>query len=213
MDNLGFEGALIGTAIVAPERINDLDFAVLPSDFSSISNQVLWERISQLSTTSQVSKVAIVETLRSISLLENLGQDIGSETGVNFIDKLCAMASPNSMAYFATQVVDASIKRQMGQSIALTKIDLDENKDADTILDEAEARLWEMRRQKSSKGADIGDLLEILDTTMDDYISGKKLPAYTIRNHDLGRIIEFMEEQDYMIIGARPGEGKSSRSE
>jgi replicative DNA helicase len=108
------------------------------------------------------------------------------------------------------RVVDASVRRQLNQSVSLTRMEIAENKTADELLDAAEARLWEMRRQKSPKGAEMRDLLEILDVTIDDYRSGKRGPAYTPKNQDLKRMLDHMEDQDMMIIGARPGDGKSS---
>jgi len=78
----------------------------------------------------------------------------GSITASRIADYVCSMSSPSSTGYYATQVVDASIRRQLNQSVSLTKMEIAENKSADECLTNAEARLWEMRRQKSPKGAE-----------------------------------------------------------
>jgi len=152
----------------------------------------------------------VTETLRSVGLLSSLGQDLGSIVGVDYIEMVCSKASPSSVSYYANQVVDASIRRSMRMSIALTSKDLEEDLPADEVLDKAEERLWEMRRAKSNKGVEMAELLEILDTTIDDYVSGKRKPAYIPKNPDFRRIVGHLEDQDYLILGARPGEGKSS---
>jgi replicative DNA helicase len=211
MDTIGFEESLIGTLIEYPETWGDIDVNIMPSDFMSTSCQLIWERVSSLAQSGHLSKLSITETMRSLGLLEQLGQDVGMITGTDYIDKVCGDASPSSTGFFADRVVDASIRRQLNTSISLTKLDLsDATKPVDDILDAQEGRLWEMRKTKSAKGEDIGTLLDILDATIDDYRSGKRLPAYVPKNQDIKNIVGYLEDQDFMIIGGRPGEGKSS---
>ena len=208
--SLGFEQALIGTVLKFPDTMHDIDIITLTSDFISVSHQMLWTNIVSLDGAGQLSSIAVVESIREAGYIESVGQDVGSITGDEYIQFLMTKASSASVAFYAQNVVDASIKRMMDRDISLTKVELNEDRPAEEILERAEQRLYDLRRRKTSSGVEIGEILDILDGTIDGYRSGKMKPAYTPTLAPMRNIINFFEGQDYIVLGARPADGKSS---
>jgi replicative DNA helicase len=67
-----------------------------------------------------------------------------------------------------------------------------------------------LRRQKTDEGVSANNLMDLFQTQMDARLDGTYVPALYPKIRALQEILDSYEDQDFPIIAARPGDGKSS---
>lgn len=206
---IGAERSLLGTAIAHPDSLDTAEY-LEPGDFSSPSHQIVWTEIVPLFRNGQLSARAVIETLRLKGLLSLLGQEYGEESGEDYINLLLGYRAPQSVEVFTNAIWDASAKRAIRRHAALMAADADSDEEAAKILDRTEQELLSLRRKSKVKGVPIGAILDKWEDRMTAQESGAYVPAYRPHLPDLRKIVPFLDEQDYVLVCARPGEGKSS---
>ncbi len=204
----GVERALIATILAHPDQIQHAEL-LLPQDFASSSHQTFWSEIISFYRENQLSLQAVFQSLQSKGLLDTLGSEFGSKTGVGYLNEMMSYAAPQSTDFFAKSVLDNATKRAVRRSAALLAADCDDpNMPADELLDKAESAILEMRRTKGATGQSIGSILGLFETVVEKRRSNTFVPALAPHIIPIKTILKFFEEQDYPIIAARPGEGK-----
>ncbi len=79
------------------------------------------------------------------------------------------------------------------------------------VMDSAERRLTTLRRNRTyEKGMSLGDILSIYMPRLQGYRDGTVEPAWVPRLEPLKKVIDYVEDTDFVVVAARPGEGKSS---
>ena len=82
---------------------------------------------------------------------------------------------------------------------------------AGEALDRAESRVIEIRRNRSADaGTTLRNLMGIFIPRIDQMMAGSFVPAYTPSLTNLRSLVSYVEEDEYIVIAARPGHGKSS---
>ncbi len=207
----GMERALIATVLANPDQIHHAEL-LLPQDFASPSHQTLWSEIVAFHRDGQFSLQAVFQSLQSKGLIDTLGSEFGPERiGVGYLNEMMSYAAPQSSAFFAKAVLGNATKRAVRRSAALLAADCDDpNMSAEELLDKAESDILALRRGHAANGVAIGSLLDLFDTVMEKRRSNTFVPALAPHIIPIKSILKFFEEQDYPLIAARPGEGKSS---
>ncbi len=204
------ERALIATVITHSDQMQFAEI-LLPQDFAFASHQNMWAEAIALSRADQLSPVAVVHALQSKNMLGDLGHEFGSTTGQHYVNELLTYASPQSTQFFAKVVLDNATKRGIRRAAALFAADADRTDvSADELLDKAESDLVALRRSRGVDGLSIGSILDLFSTTTDKRRDGTFVPALAPHIIPIKSIVKFYEGQDFVIIAARPGEGKSS---
>lgn len=203
---LGWEQALLGSVLADPTSIEEAD-GIVPSDFSTQSHVKLWEAIQTLHRRGGLDLRAVIHSI-DVDRIVDPEEDIRGEA---YLRKLIDRRGTQVNEY-ADQVIKASTRRQMlniGGLIAA------EAQDARIPLEEAvehaEKRIMELRRFRNNQdGISIGELSDILGKRISGMRDGTIKPAYTPQIINLKAKIGYVDEDDFVIIAARPGEGKSS---
>jgi replicative DNA helicase len=206
-----WEQALIGTALASPTEAATVT-DVRPQDMECRSHQIMWSTIIDLDRGHRLSYQAFMENLIAQGEFGNVGADVdgGELTGELYLEELLSRRAPESIRHFADQVIGASVKREMRIMGSLIALDADSAKDVDELLDAIEEKVYALRRKSVDTGVDMGELLGVFETRMDAWRRGEIKPAFIFRTPGLGHLIPFLEDQDFMLIAGRPGEGKSS---
>jgi len=204
---LGFERALLGTVLSYPnlfEKAEDL----LPSDFADPGHQAVFSHALALYRQEQLSARAVIENMRARSELNTTDM---RDNGEAYISELLTYASAPSLDNYVKNVLDSATKRQILNASALMAADANRTDiDAEAILDETEERILNLRRRKTEEGISANSLMDLFKTQMDARLEGTYVPALYPKIHALQMILDAYEDQDFPIIAARPGDGKSS---
>ena len=111
-DNLGWEKAVLGTALANPAAMSDTDELYL-SDFTGC-HAVLFAEMLDLHRRGALDIRALVESLRTRNLLETIGDPLSNlgnfATGEAYLADLLSHRG-DAMAEYASQVLSASIRR------------------------------------------------------------------------------------------------------
>ncbi len=203
----GFERALLGTLLAYPslfEKAEDL----MPSDFVDPGHQAIFSQMQVLYRQDQLSARAVVENMRARGELNTIDM---REDGEAYIRELTTYASAPSVDNFLKNVIQAAMRRQILNASALMAADANQyDVDPDKILDDAEERILNLRRRTSDTGVDAANLMDMFETQYEARLDGSYVPALYPKVQALQDVIGAYEEQDFPIIAARPGQGKSS---
>lgn len=205
------EQAVLGSMIIDPDCINEVALEVKEEYFYFKQHRDIFYAISSMYEFSQ--------TIDFISLLERLKKDgvYDEAGGKEYLTKLVTAvpSSANVLTYVAI-IREHYVKRTL-MSVASGIIkDINENvKDSNILLDAAEEKIYNIRDSR-----EIGGLTHIKNViTYETYDRLTKMNDPETRNDYIGiptgigeldRITTGLNKSDLIILGARPGMGKTS---
>ena len=205
------EQAVLGSMIIDPNCINDVAVQVRTEYFYIPQHREIYSAISSMYELSQ--------SIDFISLLERLKKDgtYDEAGGKEYLTKLVQTvpSSANVMTYVGIIREQYYQRALMGAAQGIIK-DINENAmDSGKLLDSAEQRIFEIRDGREISGlthiknviaTETYDRLTTINDpeTRDDYIG---IPSGI---GELDKMITGLNKSDLIILGARPGMGKTS---
>lgn len=209
--SIGWEKAVIGTILHDPSTMEAAS-ELLPSDFTGC-HQTIWAEMLSLHQRNALELRALIESLRSNNQLDSLGsmEDNNNVRGEGYIADL-VMSRGEAIEEYAERVLGASVKRQLAMLGAMIRAEAeDDNISATDAADHAEQRLMGLRRNRmAATGVSIGDILAVYMPRLEGLRNGTVVPAWTPNIAALRNTIQYAEGEDFILVAARPGEGKSS---
>lgn len=205
-----WEQALLGTALHTPATM-ELAQDLLPSDFTA-PFQLLWaEMLSLWRETDGLDLRTLTERMRETGNLDRVALDSESIRGEEVFGYLIRLRG-DDMQMYVDKVLDASNKRQLRQVSALIRADAeDERVPAVEAMDNAEQRLLSLRRNRLvDLGMPLANIVSVFNTRIEQLRAGTLVPSWVPKVDALRRLIHYIDDDDYIICAARPGEGKSS---
>lgn len=210
--SLDSEQSVLGAVLLDPNCMNDEKVAELkPDHFYLPQHKAIF---STLFGMAQLNKpmdfVTILEELRSSGLYEQAG-------GKEYLAQLAqTVPSVANVGYYANVVYEKSLIRSLikaGREIASSATEGEGT--AELLLDAAEQKIYNIRQgQENSDLVMIKDILatETIDhlSALDDPEQRKKLAGIPTGFSDVDSIIGGLNKSDLIIVGARPGMGKTS---
>ncbi len=204
---MSWENAVIGTALASPSAMQEAE-ELVPSDFTG-PNQIVWAEMLALHNQGGVDPRALIEALRRASDWPGYASDAGNPE--DYIANLISYRG-DAMSTYVNKVLGESIKRSLKRSAALiaAEVNSGEEKDANELLDYAEKQILSLRRNRMNNGITMADLIGVFIPRLEGMRAGTIKPAWVPKCQAVKNIIDFAEGSDFIIIAARPGEGKSS---
>ncbi len=205
------EQAVLGSMIIDPNCINEVAVSVRTEYFYIPQHKEIYAAISSMYELSQaIDFISLLERLKKEGVYDEAG-------GKDYLTKLVQKvpSSANVMSYVAIIREQYYQRALMGAAQGIIK-DINENiMESGKLLDSAEQRIFEIR-----DGREIGGLTHIKDViSAETYDRLTKINDPETRNDYIGipsgikeldKMITGLNKSDLIILGARPGMGKTS---
>jgi replicative DNA helicase len=202
------ERAALGAMLIDDGAVNVVRQRLRPDDFYSVANKRIYEAILNL-----VSVGAKADLLTIKDELEKSGK-VDEAGGMHYVASLTSEVPSSANAdYYAEIVQDCSLRRGLIQTagIAGTKA-YDETADTRLLLEETQQRLFALsdtKRLFSYKRA--GEAINTTFTYLEKvYNSKAQYTGVPSGFDDLDKLTSGFQKAELIIIGARPGMGKTA---
>jgi len=202
---LNWEWSVIATAIVDPSSLEAAE-ELLPSDFTGV-NQIVWAEILNLRTRNAVDLRSLGNALENCPDWERVSPE---ESPADFLAQALVFRGSNMEAYVSA-VLDRSTRRTLKRYAALIAQEAeDTGRPIEEVLDHAENKILSLRRNHGANDLSMADIMAIFAPRFEGMIEGTIRPCWEPEVQGIRDIVDYLEETDFMVNAARPGEGKSS---
>jgi replicative DNA helicase len=202
------ERAILGAIILDNALISQAIEQLRPEDFYVPSHRrIFLAMIALFERGSEINQILIAEELRRDGEIESVG-------GVTYITNLM-IGLPHfaNLAHFSKIVRDKSMLRQLVKVCnKVTSEALEEEDDAEIILDHAEQAIFALADERTRQG--FAHVKPVADSLLEHVqeMAGRSamLTGLTTGFHDLDQMTSGLQSSDLVIIAARPSMGKTS---
>ena len=202
------ERAVIGSLLIDSDSFLDISHLISPNDFYREQNRLCFAACAELFRRGDaIDQVTVARELQRTENLENAG-------GMAYLSSLVSTTPTSShAAYYAQLVYNTSTMRRLIEAAAsISAIGYRDSDDVETTLRQAEDVLFGVRTQRPERG--FIPLRQIYDQFLEERASlvdpmQDSAPVLTGYN-DLDELLGGMQRSDMLILGARPGLGKSA---
>ena len=202
------EQSLLGAVLVDPESFNEIADAVSVSDFYLEEHQQIFSAMHELFLTSRdIDVVTLIDMLVQKGIYTKSGGEQYIRTIVEVV--------PNSLNIkdYARIVKDKSILRQLITACEeVGDLAYSEQEDVAHILDAAENRIFSIAQGKDTKSfRHIREVIGDVYAHLSEMGSNKDSAQGTSTGFSgLDKMLAGMGKSDLILVGARPGMGKTS---
>ncbi len=207
--SLEAEQSVLGAVLVEPDSINEIADKLRPEEFYLPEHRAIYQvMLQKMIENRRIDFVTVLEELKSEGYF-------ASEEGKNYLLKLA-----NAVPFIANLENYAAIVREKYEARCLIKAAqkiteeaMDPSGDHSKLLDSAEQRIYDIRQ-----GRQIGGLVHIRDALVSSFDTLKKLTGEERSLYvgiptgisSLDEVTTGLNRSDLIIVGARPGMGKTS---
>ena len=201
------EMALLGAILLDPERIKDVTSILSAEDFYLERNKTIFEAMRTLFNFSRT-----IEVVTLIDALDQAGEN--SAEMKSYIKLLVdSVSTSTNILDYAKIVRDKSTLRKIiAVAGEINEMAYAAEGDVASILDSAEQKIFDISTGSTVKGfAHISDVILSNYAHLQELITNKEA-AMGVPTHFSGidKLIVGMHESDLIVVGARPGMGKTA---
>jgi replicative DNA helicase len=207
-NNLTAEESLLGAMLLSRTAIDLASESVSPSDFYKPAHGHIYEAITQLSSKGEpVDPVTVAEALNRVDLLDAIG---GPAT---LISLQAATPATSSAARYAKIVEEhALLRRLIAVGGEISEIGYSLPDDVTKAIDDSERMMFEVAQHRQTDS--MSRLHDMLDQTLDTLEAlverGDAITGTPTGYHDFDELTAGLQPNALIVIGARPGMGKTS---
>lgn len=206
--NLDIEASVLGSLLIEGESFIKIADLLRSDDFYDQKHRKIFQAMRSLhDKRSPVDILTLSEQLKAQGQLEAIG-------GASYLTELTNyVPTAAHLEQYAQIVADKAIRRRLiSASQDITTIGFDENKSLQELIEEAEARLFEVSQRHVRQ--DIISLESILGESFDrlDDLHRHKggLRGIPTGLKDLDKLLAGLQRSDLIVIAARPSMGKTA---
>jgi len=206
--NIEAEQAVLGAIFLEPDSFSIASEVLLPEDFYRASHQRIYKAMFDLFEQGEPIDIVTVTTiLKNNQTLDEVG-------GVTYLSELAdSVPTAANIAYYRNIVEEKALLRRLIRTATdIVSFSFENEGKVDDVLNEAERNILEV----SSRGS-VGDFKAIGDVLVDVYSNIEELTksdgevtGLPTGYRDLDRITSGFQENDLIIIAARPSMGKTA---
>ncbi len=206
--NLAAEESLLGAMLLSRSAIDIASESVAPSDFYKPAHGHIYESITSLSARGEpVDPVTVADELSRHDLLDAIG---GPPALINLQS---ATPATSSAARYAKIVEEHSLLRGLiGVAGEIAEMGYDVPDDVPKAIDRAETLVFEIAQHRQVDS--MSRLHDLLDQTVDSlealYERGDSITGTPTGFIDFDELTSGLQPNALIVIGARPGMGKTS---
>ena len=201
------EQAVLGSMLIDPKRIPEVMEVLTQEDFYVRNNQVLYDAIQKMFLESRnVDPVTVLDEVKLMGYRDELPRD--------YVLQLVE-TTPHSanLLDYARIVRGKSMLREL-QQVGTDIVDLTraEEDDADTVADLAEQKVYAVRQGREIQGfTPLNQAINEVYANLDELATrGGQLPGLPTGFSMLDQYIGGLNKSDLILLGARPGMGKTA---
>ena len=202
------EQSLLGSILIDPQSINQIADIISSDDFYLEEHKQIYLAMHGLFiTNSQIDVVTLIDEL--------VKKGIYSKSGGEEYIKVIAQTVPNALNVkdYAKIVKDKSILRQLiGMCDEVSDKAYSEQDEVSAIIEMAQSKLYAITQGRETKNfRHIREVITDVYTHLDELRTNHESSAGTATGfRSLDRVLAGMGNSDRIIVGARPGMGKTS---
>ncbi len=206
--SLTAEQSLLGAVLVDPESFNMVADMVSSNDFYLEEHKQIYMAMHELFlTSSQIDVVTLIDML--------VQKGVYSKSGGEQYLRTILEVVPNALNIkdYARIVKDKSVLRQLIAACGdVSDMAYSEQEDVSHILDSAENKIFTIAQGKDTKNfKHIRDVLNDVYQHLHDLNTNKEATKGTSTGFSgLDNVLAGMSKSDLVLVGARPGMGKTS---
>lgn len=206
--NLAAEESLLGAMLLSRTAIDLASESVAPSDFYKPAHGHIYDAIVALSARGEpVDPVTVADELSRHDLLEAVG---GPTT---LIDLQAAVPATSSAGRYAKIVEEHSLLRGLiGVAGEIAELGYEVPDDVPKAIDRAESLVFEIAQHRQTDS--MSRLHDLLDQTLDSlealYDRGDAITGTPTGYTDFDELTAGLQPNALIVVGARPGMGKTS---
>lgn len=206
--SLEAEQAVLGSVLIDPEKITDVATLISGEDFYLEEHRSIFSAMQKLSLQSRdIDPVVLMD-----ALVQEGVYDI--EQSKKYIRTIADIVpSSSNVKDYATIVKNKSLLRQLINVCSdITDTAYEEQDEASRIVDSAEAKIFAIAQTKESHDfAHIRDVILATYQNIKEVAENPEVAAGTPTGFsDLDKVLIGLGEGDLVIVGARPGMGKTA---
>lgn len=207
--SLEAEQAVLGAILIDPVCISEVVGLIKTKYFYVPQHKEIFEAILEMFNEShEIDVVTILEKLKERGVYDEAG-------GKEYLFRLSeAVPTSKNVSRYAEIVSDKAVLRELiNASDEIEEMCFEGAGESKDILDSAEQKIYNITRDRDSKGfttlsqAVISSLDRLHKLSGEDRDFYMGVPTYF---HDLDKLIVGLNNSDLMIIASRPGMGKTS---
>lgn len=206
--SLEAEMALLGSILLRPDSMNEIIDCVAPDSFYSEKHRLLYETMTELAGKgSPIDMLSLSSRLKEKSQLKTVG---GNPYLTEIINTVPSAAH---LMYYAEIVQKKSMMRKLIRaSEDISILGFNEIEDLDTLLDQAEKRIFEVTTgTQAQKLVEISSILgEAWDRLDALQKSDDSLRGVPTGFRDIDNKLSGLQKSDLIILAARPSMGKTA---
>ena len=201
------EQAILGTIIIDPKRFDDVSF-LQPEDFYLEQHQQIFDALTGMFLESKK-----VDLITLISRLVQTGKYTEGDAG-KYVKTLAEIASgASNITEYAKIIQDKAILRRLiDTSKSITDQAYSEVGEVGDVLNSAEQKIYELTDRKTTK-----TFIHVRDAILENYNTlnllkndPDALMGIRTNYNDLDNVLVGLGKGDLVVVGARPGMGKTS---
>jgi len=206
--NLAAEESLLGAMLLSRTAIDVASESVSPSDFYKPAHGHIYEAITSLSAQGEpVDPVTVADELARHDVLDAIG---GPATLINL---QAATPATSSAARYAKIVEEHSLLRGLiGVAGEIAEMGYEIPDDVPKTIDRAETLVFEIAQHRQTDS--MSRLHDLLDQTLDSlealYERGDAITGTPTGFTDFDELTAGLQPNALIVVGARPGMGKTS---
>lgn len=202
------EMAVLGSALLNPDVINDLTLVVKSEDFYDDAHRKIYHHMQEMYDTGRKIDVGLlVSRLKDAGELELIG-------GVAYLAKLGnSVPNPAHATYYGEIVRDkATVRRLIEASSTILRDAYEDGADPRELMSQAEQRIFQLQDDRSANSASvISDVLKAAMARLNARMRGEQL-ADGVMTHftDFDGMTGGLHSGELIILAARPSMGKTA---
>ncbi len=208
--NIEAEQAVLGSLLLSKEKYPEVDALINPGDFESEAHREIYECIKQLADEGKgIDHITVSKQLDRKNSLQRVG-------GVDYLKELqtvpvSALAADSYANLVKDQSIDRNLKKVLQELIKTS--DNPKGKTSDEILNEAEAKIFELSENRT-KNDSLKKIEEYVGPTLDrlEELSKKQgeLIGLSSGFKAVDGVTQGLQKEDLIVIAGRPSMGKTS---
>ena len=206
--NLDIEASFLGSVLIDPDRLIEVDDLIKADDFFDARHQKIYQAINKLyQDNRKIDILTVVDQLKKNKVFSQVG-------GQNYLGELISVVPTARHIKDYAQVVAADARRRnlIGAGSEMQDLGYDQTQEVEQIIEQAEAKLFKISdRQVGPNVKDIESLLPAKFAQLEKLHNQPiKVSGLQTGFIDLDNKLAGLQKSDLLIVAARPAMGKTS---